>query len=389
MELGERNFGFDSLKYMNHDMEENGIVARDCLPPEPRCRGTTAARHDRREAQLPRDATVLPRCCSLPRRWCLGSWQRGSSGRQCRGSVYFRLMWKRKNQRRWVEGSQEWGRTEGCQAGVQKNAPGHGRELQADGLGGKQRQSEGGTLQEAGGKDDGCSVPQEACSCEDEETPLKAGSCEGEETLQEAGSREGKGEGTLLEAGNDKDPQVAGIGKTKTRELFLEAGNGEDPDVAGIREDEETLLEAGSVEDEGEGTLLEAAQLTNRWPEPGSVNGDSGLDSGAGTRSASGDTGKPGNPRTVTRNAAGETGDSGNSGAGTRTASGETGDLGNCGTGNWKASGDGDLTCGAGVGNLELGAETGLDLGAGTGLDLGANSECLLGPSWSYHSVKS
>ena len=45
-ELGERNFGFDSLKYMNHDMEEKGIVARDvdrgCPPPEPRCRGTTA-----------------------------------------------------------------------------------------------------------------------------------------------------------------------------------------------------------------------------------------------------------------------------------------------------------------------------------------------------------
>ena len=35
-ELGERNFGFDSLKYMNHDMEEKGIVACDCLPLEPR-----------------------------------------------------------------------------------------------------------------------------------------------------------------------------------------------------------------------------------------------------------------------------------------------------------------------------------------------------------------
>ena len=33
-ELGERNFGFDSLKSrLNHDMEEKGIVARDCLPP--------------------------------------------------------------------------------------------------------------------------------------------------------------------------------------------------------------------------------------------------------------------------------------------------------------------------------------------------------------------
>ena len=44
-ELGERNFGFDSLKYMNRDMEEKGMVACDCLPPEPRCplRGNTAA----------------------------------------------------------------------------------------------------------------------------------------------------------------------------------------------------------------------------------------------------------------------------------------------------------------------------------------------------------
>ncbi|CAL8379100.1 unnamed protein product [Boreogadus saida] len=34
-ELEENNFGFDCLKYMNHDMEEKGIVSRDCLPPEP------------------------------------------------------------------------------------------------------------------------------------------------------------------------------------------------------------------------------------------------------------------------------------------------------------------------------------------------------------------
>ena len=31
--LGERNFGFDSLKSrLNHNNEEKGIVARDCLP---------------------------------------------------------------------------------------------------------------------------------------------------------------------------------------------------------------------------------------------------------------------------------------------------------------------------------------------------------------------
>ncbi|CAL8388051.1 unnamed protein product [Boreogadus saida] len=35
-ELGERNFGFDSLKNMYHDMEEKGIVGRECLPLKPR-----------------------------------------------------------------------------------------------------------------------------------------------------------------------------------------------------------------------------------------------------------------------------------------------------------------------------------------------------------------
>ncbi|CAL8290661.1 unnamed protein product [Arctogadus glacialis] len=30
-ELGERNFGFDSLKYMDHDMEEKGIVGRESV----------------------------------------------------------------------------------------------------------------------------------------------------------------------------------------------------------------------------------------------------------------------------------------------------------------------------------------------------------------------
>ena len=29
-ELGKRYIGFDSEKYMNRDMEEKGIVARDC-----------------------------------------------------------------------------------------------------------------------------------------------------------------------------------------------------------------------------------------------------------------------------------------------------------------------------------------------------------------------
>ena len=34
-ELWERNFGLDSLKNMNHDMEEKGIVGGECLPLEP------------------------------------------------------------------------------------------------------------------------------------------------------------------------------------------------------------------------------------------------------------------------------------------------------------------------------------------------------------------
>ena len=46
-ELGGRNFGFDSLKYMNRDKEEKGILSRDCLPPEPRL--PAATRHHRLE----------------------------------------------------------------------------------------------------------------------------------------------------------------------------------------------------------------------------------------------------------------------------------------------------------------------------------------------------
>jgi hypothetical protein len=60
-ELGERNVGFDSLKYMNRDMEEKGIVSR----------WTPAARF------------LLP--ATRPHR--LGSWQRGSSGRRSRSDI--------------------------------------------------------------------------------------------------------------------------------------------------------------------------------------------------------------------------------------------------------------------------------------------------------------
>ena len=42
-ELGERNFGFDSLKSrLKRDMEEKGIAARDCLLPGHRRRSTAA-----------------------------------------------------------------------------------------------------------------------------------------------------------------------------------------------------------------------------------------------------------------------------------------------------------------------------------------------------------
>ena len=64
-ELGERNFGFDSLKYMNHDMEEKGIVGRDCLPLEPRCPLPTAARHHRYEAPPPRGTTAAGHAASF------------------------------------------------------------------------------------------------------------------------------------------------------------------------------------------------------------------------------------------------------------------------------------------------------------------------------------
>ena len=52
-ELGERNFGFDSLKNMNHDIEEKVIVARECLQLEPRFR-------------LPAAEGPPPRCFPLP-----------------------------------------------------------------------------------------------------------------------------------------------------------------------------------------------------------------------------------------------------------------------------------------------------------------------------------
>ncbi|CAL8378954.1 unnamed protein product [Boreogadus saida] len=64
-ELWERNFGFDSLKYMNQDMEEKGIVARECLLLEPRY-------------PLPRNHRLGAARCR--RRWCLSAACCGGGG---------------------------------------------------------------------------------------------------------------------------------------------------------------------------------------------------------------------------------------------------------------------------------------------------------------------
>ncbi|CAL8324705.1 unnamed protein product [Boreogadus saida] len=60
--LGKRNFGFASLKFrLNRDMDEKGIVARDCrgsatgaLPPGHRHRGTDAKEPRSQGAKEPR-----------------------------------------------------------------------------------------------------------------------------------------------------------------------------------------------------------------------------------------------------------------------------------------------------------------------------------------------
>ena len=53
-EFGERNFGFDSLKSrLNRDMEDKGIVARDCLPTELRCLLPTAPPAGLRRETIP------------------------------------------------------------------------------------------------------------------------------------------------------------------------------------------------------------------------------------------------------------------------------------------------------------------------------------------------
>ncbi|CAL8237537.1 unnamed protein product [Boreogadus saida] len=87
-EFGERNFGFVYLKDMNHDMEEKGIVARNCLPLEPRF-------------PLPRDHRLGAARCR--RRWCLSAARcrgGGPSAARLRRETFFRFMWIWKNQRR-------------------------------------------------------------------------------------------------------------------------------------------------------------------------------------------------------------------------------------------------------------------------------------------------
>ena len=89
-ELGERNFGFDSLKYMNHDMEEKEIVASDCLPLEPRFPLPAAEGPPPRRCPL--QEAVVPKRYPLPKRWSLGSEKRGSSGNQSWATIPFSSM---------------------------------------------------------------------------------------------------------------------------------------------------------------------------------------------------------------------------------------------------------------------------------------------------------
>ena len=55
---GERNFGFDSLKYMNQDMEEKGIVAGEPRCPVPRD-------HLLGVARCPLQEAVVPKCFEI------------------------------------------------------------------------------------------------------------------------------------------------------------------------------------------------------------------------------------------------------------------------------------------------------------------------------------
>ena len=85
-EFGERNFGFESLKNMNNDMEVKGIVGSKCLPLElPAAEGPPPRR-------CPLQEVVVPKPFPLPKRWSLGSEKRGSSGNQSRATIPFSSM---------------------------------------------------------------------------------------------------------------------------------------------------------------------------------------------------------------------------------------------------------------------------------------------------------
>ncbi|CAL8354812.1 unnamed protein product [Boreogadus saida] len=85
-ELGERSFGFDSLKYMNHDLEEKGIVASDCLPLEPRFPLPAA------EGPPPRRCPLQEVVVPISAARCRGSENEGSSGKQSWATIPFSSM---------------------------------------------------------------------------------------------------------------------------------------------------------------------------------------------------------------------------------------------------------------------------------------------------------
>ncbi|CAL8322540.1 unnamed protein product [Boreogadus saida] len=76
-ELGERNLGFDSLKYKNHDMEEKGMLASKV---------SRLSRASRLSAAGGGGALVLTAAEAVVSR------QRGSGGRQPRSTIPFSSM---------------------------------------------------------------------------------------------------------------------------------------------------------------------------------------------------------------------------------------------------------------------------------------------------------
>ncbi|CAL8388745.1 unnamed protein product [Boreogadus saida] len=199
-----------------------------------------------------------------------------------------------QTQNGWVEGRQEGGikkkknglgQSGGASGGRAENCPRAWQEPPADGLGGKQRESEGGTLQEAGGKDDEGSVPQEACS--GQETPLKAGSCE-VGTLQEAGEGEVEG-GSPQEEGGSPQEEGEVEGRSPLEEGPVEGGpplEGGTPQEGKVEggTPQEGKVEGGSPLEEGqEGKVEDGSPL-----EEGQVEGGPPLEGGTPQAGAEG-----------------------------------------------------------------------------------------------------